>query len=46
LPLKAGQLVSTGATTGVHDIRAGQSASAMFGGVGEIRCRAVRAPRT
>jgi 2-keto-4-pentenoate hydratase len=46
LPLKAGHLVSTGATTGVHDIRIGQSANAVFGGVGEIRCRAVRALRS
>jgi 2-keto-4-pentenoate hydratase len=43
LPLKAGQLVSTGATTGIHDIRIGQSARVVFRGVGEIRCRAVRA---
>jgi len=43
LPLKAGQWVSTGATTGIHDIHVGQSARAVFGGVGEILCRAVRA---
>lgn len=43
LPLKAGQLVSTGATTGIHEIRIGQSARAVFAGVGEIRCRAVLA---
>lgn len=43
LPLKAGQFVSTGATTGIHDIRIGQSARAVFGEVGEVRCRAVRA---
>jgi 2-keto-4-pentenoate hydratase len=43
LPLKTGQFVSTGATTGIHDIRIGQSARAVFGGVGEVRCRAVRA---
>jgi 2-keto-4-pentenoate hydratase len=43
LPLKAGQFVSTGATTGIHDIRIGQSARAVFAGVGEVRCRAVRA---
>ena len=44
LPLKAGYLVSTGATTGIHAIRAGQRARAVFGGIGEIRCHAVRAP--
>jgi len=43
LPLKAGQLISTGATTGIHDIRIGQSARVVFRGVGEIRCHAVRA---
>jgi 2-keto-4-pentenoate hydratase len=43
LPLKAGQFVSTGATTGIHDIRIGQAARAVFAGVGEVRCRAVRA---
>ena len=43
LPLKAGQLVSTGATTGIHHIRIGQSARVVFRGVGEILCRAVRA---
>lgn len=40
-PLKAGQLVTTGAATGVHDIIAGQSARAAFDGFGEIRCAAV-----
>lgn len=38
LPLEAGQLVSTGATTGVHQIRAGQRARVVFGGIGEIHC--------
>lgn len=41
--LEAGQLVSTGAATGVHDIRAGQSAVADFGPDGRIECRAVPA---
>jgi 2-keto-4-pentenoate hydratase len=44
-PLKAGDLVSTGATTGIHDIRIGQSARVRFGADGEIDCRAVRAGR-
>lgn len=41
--LEAGQLISTGAATGVHDIRAGQSAVADFGPDGRILCRAVTA---
>jgi 2-keto-4-pentenoate hydratase len=40
-PLKAGMLVSTGAVTGVHDIKAGQSAVADFGSRGRISCAAV-----
>jgi 2-keto-4-pentenoate hydratase len=42
-PLKAGQLVSTGAATGVHEISIGQSARMSFGADGEILCRAVKA---
>ena len=42
-PLRAGQLVSTGAATGVHDISIGQSARLTFGGAGEILCRAIPA---
>lgn len=42
-PLKAGQYVSSGAVTGVHDIVAGQSARLSFGGDGAIECRAVKA---
>lgn len=41
--LEAGQLVSTGAATGVHDIVAGQSAAADFGDDGRIECLAVPA---
>ncbi|RAK56898.1 2-keto-4-pentenoate hydratase [Phenylobacterium deserti] len=37
-PLKRGQLVSTGAATGIHDIEAGQTARITFEGLGEIRC--------
>jgi 2-keto-4-pentenoate hydratase len=40
-PLKARDLISTGATTGVHEIRAGQSAICDFGAYGKIRVRAV-----
>lgn len=41
--LEAGQLISTGAATGVHDIRIGQSALADFGQDGQIACQAVAA---
>jgi 2-keto-4-pentenoate hydratase len=40
-PLRAGDFVSTGAATGVHSISAGQSAEAIFSGIGSLRCRAV-----
>jgi 2-keto-4-pentenoate hydratase len=39
-PLKVGDLVSTGAATGIHDIVAGQTARVSFDGFGEILCRA------
>lgn len=42
-PLQAGQLVSTGAVTGVHDIRIGQRARVCFEGCGELRCAAAKA---
>ena len=41
--LEAGQLVSTGAATGVHEIVAGQSAVADFGDDGCVECLAVHA---
>jgi 2-keto-4-pentenoate hydratase len=40
-PLRAGEFVSTGAATGVHSINAGQSAEAIFAGVGNLKCLAV-----
>jgi 2-keto-4-pentenoate hydratase len=40
-PLRAGDFVSTGAVTGVHSIQAGQSAEAIFAGIGRLSCRAV-----
>lgn len=43
LPLKAGQYITTGAMTGVHDIRIGQHSRLRFGGLGEILCTAVKA---
>lgn len=42
-PLQAGQLVSTGAVTGVHDIRIGQRARVRFGGDVDIFCTAAKA---
>ncbi|MGE0742016.1 MAG: 2-keto-4-pentenoate hydratase [Hyphomonadaceae bacterium] len=42
-PLKAGQLVSTGAVTGVHDITIGQRSRVSFNGSGDILCSAVKA---
>jgi 2-keto-4-pentenoate hydratase len=42
-PLKRGQLVTTGAASGIHDIEAGQSARITFGDLDEIRCVAVAA---
>ena len=42
-PLKAGQFVTTGAITGIHDIRPGETARISFGRFGEIACRAAPA---
>ena len=42
-PLKAGQLISTGAATGIHDIASGQRARVDFGALGAIECVAVAA---
>lgn len=45
--LRKGQWISTGATTGVHRIQAGQTARLDFGAYGQIACRAVAAgPQT
>lgn len=43
LPLRAGMLVSTGASTGIHDIVAGQRAEVRFAGGTVLRCHAVTA---
>ena len=40
-PLRAGHHVTTGASTGVHEIRPGQHGRVVFDGVAEIRCLAV-----
>jgi 2-keto-4-pentenoate hydratase len=45
LPMKSGYVVSTGATTGVHDIRIGQEARVVFEGCAELLCRAVPAQK-
>jgi 2-keto-4-pentenoate hydratase len=37
-PLRRGQLVTTGAASGIHDIEAGQTARITFGDLDEIRC--------
>jgi 2-keto-4-pentenoate hydratase len=42
-PLRAGDYVTTGAATGIHDIRAGQRAVVDFGVHGRVHCRAVAA---
>jgi len=42
-PLKRGQLVTTGAASGIHDIEAGQPARITFGELGEIHVIAVPA---
>lgn len=45
LPMKSGYVVSTGATTGVHDIRIGQESRVVFQGCAELLCRAVPAQK-
>ena len=46
LPMKSGYVVSTGATTGVHDIRIGQESRVVFEGCGELLCRAIPAQKS
>lgn len=41
--LRAGDVISTGMITGVHDIRIGQSSRHVFESYGEVRCRATKA---
>jgi 2-keto-4-pentenoate hydratase len=38
--LRAGDVIATGQTTGIHDILIGQTARIAFDDDGEIRCRA------
>lgn len=42
-PLRRGDLIATGNATGIHDIRAGQTATIQFAGFGEITGTAVPA---
>lgn len=42
-PLRAGQYVSTGAATGIHDIEIGQTSRVTFGAFGDIQCLAYKA---
>lgn len=42
-PLQCGDVVSTGACTGIHPIRIGEEARAAFAGAPELRCQAVGA---
>jgi 2-keto-4-pentenoate hydratase len=37
-PLRAGDFISTGAATGVHTVRAGQTAEVIFAGIGFLKC--------
>jgi 2-keto-4-pentenoate hydratase len=39
LPLRAGQFVCTGATTGIHAVAAGDEAEVVFEGAGTLHCR-------
>lgn len=41
--LKAGDVISTGMITGVHDIRAGQQSRHVFAGIGEVQVQITRA---
>lgn len=38
-PLRGGQYVCSGATTGIHNVRPGQHAEVRFGEYGAVRCR-------
>jgi 2-keto-4-pentenoate hydratase len=44
--MKSGYVISTGAATGIHDIRIGQTARVKFAGVAELLCRAVPAAKS
>ena len=40
-PLRSGEVIATGQTTGIHGIRLGQSALISFGNDGDIHCKAI-----
>ena len=42
-PLRAGDVIATGQTTGIHDIKVGETAHISFGEDGDIHCRAIKA---
>jgi 2-keto-4-pentenoate hydratase len=42
-PLRAGDVISTGACTGIHPVRVGQEARMAFAGAPELCCRVTRA---
>jgi 2-keto-4-pentenoate hydratase len=42
-PLRAGHVIATGQTSGIHDIRPGQTGRIDFGGDGSLACRAIPA---
>ena len=46
MPLKAGDVIATGQTTGIHAVRAGQSAKIEFGNDGVVGCTIVKAKPT
>ena len=43
-PLRAGDVIATGQTTGIHDIEVGQAARIAFGDDGDIHCKAIESP--
>lgn len=46
LPLKAGDFVTTGQLSGIHDVVAGDAATIDFGPLGQVRCTVTRAQPT
>lgn len=44
-PLKAGDVIATGQTTGIHDIECGQTGRIEFGRDGALSCKAIEARR-
>ncbi len=43
-PLSRGAYISTGAVTGVHELKPGAASTCSFSGVGAVHCRVVAAP--